>query len=160
MEHFLAELQIIGVNPFVLLPEDILDSLLKQSGKLKGPIPVRGFLNDRSYIQTLVRFKGVYRLYINGAMLKDSPKRIGEVVRIQIQYDPEVREVKIPENFLIALNENTEAKCVFNNLPPGRRKEIVRYLAKLKTDEALALNVKKAIDFLLGKSKFAGRTKP
>ena len=58
MNEFIAEIEIIGINPFVSVPENILTELFKNAGKVKGPIPIRGFLNGKPYQQTLVKYKG------------------------------------------------------------------------------------------------------
>jgi hypothetical protein len=42
VKTFKAKINIIGVNPFVLLPSPVLKNIFKQSKKDKGPIPVRG----------------------------------------------------------------------------------------------------------------------
>ena len=57
----------------------------------------------------------------------------------------------------MVLKENSEAKKVFDKLPPSARKEMVRYLSSLKTEESVARNVNKAIGFLMGKERFVGR---
>jgi hypothetical protein len=160
MHKFKAEIKIIGINPYVFVPEDILQKIFKQAGKDKGHIPIKGTINKNPYIQTLVKYSGDWRLYINTTMLKDSPKRIGELIELTVQFDPESREVKPPASFVQALDKNKKAKTVFESLPASRKKEIVRYLANLKSEDALERNVKKAISFLLGKEKFVGRDKP
>ena len=160
MNAFRAEIAIIGVNPFVLVPDDILAEVFKQAGKHKGPIPILGTINGGAYTQTLVKYSGEWRLYINTTMLNDSPKRIGEVIELTISYDPANRDVSPPADFLKALAENETAKTVFDNLPASRRLEIVRYLAKLKTPVVLEKNIKRAINFLLGNERFIGRAKP
>ena len=42
MLSFKANIEIIGINPYVLLPDKVLLALFKQAGKDKGPIPVKG----------------------------------------------------------------------------------------------------------------------
>jgi hypothetical protein len=160
MHKFKAEIKIIGINPFVFVPKNILQEIFRQAGKDKGHIPVKGLINKKSYKQTLLKYSGDWRLYINTTMLKNSPKRIGELIDITITFDPESREIKSPEIFLKALHKNKKAKTIFENLPASRKKEIVRYLANLKSEEALERNVKKSISFLLGKERFVGRDKP
>lgn len=157
---FSAIIEIIGINPFVFVPEEILNAIFEKAAKSKGPIPVKGAVNSIPYTQTLMKFKGEWRLYINTTMLKNSPKRIGEQIEISIDYDPEKREIPIHPKLLQALNENKEANTVFQNLRPSLRHEIIRYLSHLKTEESIDKNVLKAIDFLLGKGKFVGREKP
>jgi hypothetical protein len=157
---FQAELEIIGVNPFVAVPPDILQKIFKDSGREKSPIPICGQINDKAYKQNLMFFKGAWRLYVNTSMLKNSPKRIGEVLNFAIAYDSEPRIVKQPQVLSEALAKNSEAKEVFEQLIPSKQLEINRYIAKLKTDEAIERNVRRAIGFLLGKNSFVGRDKP
>jgi hypothetical protein len=160
MNKFKAEIQIIGINPFVSIPEKVLREIFKQANKEKGPIPVSGTVNNIPYKQTLVKYKGAWRLYINTTMLKDSPKHIGKILSITIRHDAELRTIEPPEKFVKALKANKKAKAVFDGLIPSLRLEIVRYLAKLKTEETLDKNITRAINFLLGKERFIGRDKP
>lgn len=160
MFQFSAVIEIIGINPFVFVPPSILQKLFKQAGKDKGPIPIKGTLNGKPYTQTLLKYSGEWRLYINTTMLKHSPKHIGETIDITVAHDPESREIQPPESFVKALAANKEATRVFNSLPASRKLEIVRYLARLKTPEIRQKNTAKAIQFLLGKERFVGRDKP
>ncbi|MDG3581671.1 YdeI/OmpD-associated family protein [Galbibacter pacificus] len=157
---FKATIEIIGINPFVHVPEAILTEIFKQAGKNKGPVPIRGTINRKKYVQTLVKYKGDWRFYVNTAMLKNSPKRIGETVEITIEYDPSDRTIKPHPKLLEALNKDKNAQKVFTGLPPSLQKEIVRYIASLKTEEIIQRNIKRAINFLNGKERFIGRDKP
>ncbi len=157
---FSATIEIIGINPFVFVPNDILQEVFKQAGRSKGPIPIKGSINGKPYQQTLVKYSQEWRLYINASMLDDSPNRIGEHIDLSIKYDPESRVVKPPDDFISALRKNKDAKMVFDNLSASRRSEIVRYLANLKTEKALDRNIKRAINYLLGKESFVGRDRP
>jgi len=157
---FTAEINIIGVNPYVQVPDKILQNIFRKSGKNKGAIPIKGTVNGIPYKQTLIRYSGDWRLYINTVMLHHSPRRIGEIIKISAEYDPEPRTITPHPDFKKALNKNKEAKIVFDNLPPSRRTEIVRYLTNLKTEKALERNILRAINYLLGKERFVGRDKP
>lgn len=159
MNKFKAEIQIIGVNPYVLVPSQVLSDIFIQAQKDKGAIPIKGTVNGKPYKQTLVRFKGEWRLYINMKMLKNSPKRIGETIEITIEFDPVKRIIKPHPKFVKALKDNISAKAIFDNLRPSLQLEIVRYISMLKTEESVDKNVPKAISFLLGKGKFVGRNK-
>lgn len=157
VKEFEATIQIIGVNPFVFVPEDILLLLFGIHGKDKGPIPIRGELNNKAYQQTLVKYKGDWRLYINTSMLKHSPERIGEKIKISISYDASDRSIKAHPLLVQALKENPRAGKKFESLPPSLQKEIVRYISFLKAEESIRRNVARAIRFLLGKEGFIGR---
>jgi hypothetical protein len=158
--HFTAILDITGINPFVFIPEEILNSIFLHAGKTKGPIPVSGKINQKDFKQTLVKFAGHYRLYINLKMLQNSPKRIGEELEIEITFDPEDRSIPMPEKLQLALDENPEAKKVFETLTPSLQSEIIRYIARLKTDDSVEKNIKRAVAFLLGNGSFIGRNNP
>ncbi len=160
MHRFKAELQIIDGNPFVFVPEEMLKELFVQAEKTKGPIPVRGIVNGNHFQQTLVKFRGEWRLYINMKMLPDSPRRIGEVIALEIEYDPSDRSIEPHPKLVLALQENEEAKRVFDSLSASLQKEIVRYISYLKSEESIDKNVKRAIGFLLGKERFVGRDGP
>ena len=160
MHKFKADIKIIGVNPFVFVPDKILKSIFKQAGKDKGPIPVRGTINSNPYKQTLVRYSGAWRLYINTTMLKNSPDHIGEKIVVEIEFDPEPRKINPHPKLLKALKENKDAKKVFEGLSPSRQNEIIRYISSLKSEETIIRNINKAIHFLKGNGNFAGRVKP
>ncbi len=160
MNTFNASLKIIVGNPFVYLPTEVLENLFKQANKRKGHIPVKGTINGKPYQQTLVKYSGDWRLYINMKMLKDSPRRIGEEIKVEIEFDPNDRTIEPHPKFIKALKENKEANAVFEKLPASRQKEIVRYIANLKTEQSVDRNVERAINFLLGKGRFVGREKP
>lgn len=160
MDKFYAKLEIIVGNPFVFIPSKTLNSIFKQANKSKGPIAVRGKINGKEYQQTLLKYSGAWRLYINMKMLKNSPKRIGEMIEVEIVFDPSDRTIEAHPKFIDALSQNEEAEKVFQNLSPSKQKEINRYLTNLKTAKSLEENVTRAINFLLGKERFVGRDKP
>jgi hypothetical protein len=160
MYSFKATIDIIGVNPFVFLPDRVLNSIFTQSGKNKGPIPVQGAIDGHPYKQTLVRYSGAWRLYINGPMLKASGRKVGDKTTITIAFDPEERSVPMHPKLEVALKSNKKAKEIFDQLPPSRQKEIIRYISYLKTEASVDKNVERAMQFLTGKEKFVGRDRP
>jgi len=160
MNSFKAKIEIIGINPFVLLPEKVLNSIFDQAKKDKGPIQVRGKIDGHDFIQTLVKYRGEWRLYINGPMLKAAKKDVGNTVKIEIKFDPDERKIAFHPKLKAAIDKNKKAKAVFESLAPSLQKEIIRYIAHLKTEETIDKNVKLAIQFLLGKVRWIGRDRP
>ena len=156
---FKAKIFIIGVNPYVLLPASVLKAIFKQAGKDKGTIPVRGKIDEHTYIQTLVRYSGKWRLYLNTPMRKAAKKDVGDTVKIEIEYDPVERIVPLHPKLLKALEQNKNAKKTFEKLSPSRQKEIARYINFLKNEDSVNKNVARAIGFLSGKGRFVGRDK-
>ncbi len=160
MNRFKATIDIIGVNPFVQLPAPVLKNIFKQAQKGKGPIPIRGLIDGHPFIQTLVKYSGHWRLYINGPMLKTSGKKVGDTITLKLEFDPIERTIPLHPKLESALNKNKKAKIVFEKLAPSLQKEIVRYIHHLKTETSVDRNTVLAIQFLLGKARFAGRDKP
>ena len=157
MNSFEAELKIIGINPYVEVTLEVLEEVFAQAGRSKGQIPIRGLLNGAPYQQTLVRYAGQWRLYVNTTMLKNSPKRIGERVTISVCYDEAPRQVLVPVAFTEALAQNEAARQRFMTLSPSHQKEITRYLANLKSTDVLHRNIRRAISYLVGEGSFVGR---
>jgi hypothetical protein len=160
MQSFTSKIQIIGVNPYVLLPSVVLKNLFKEAGKTKGPIPIRGTLNDQPFVQTLVKFSGKWRLYLNTPMRKAANIDVGDIANVTIEVDLQDRTVPIHVKLQKALKKNSKAYKVFVSLPPSRQKEIARYINHLKTEESVNRNIEKVIKFLLGKERFVGRDTP
>ena len=157
MHAFYATLDIIGINPYVSVPEDILAELFVRAGRDKGPIPVCGTLNGTAYEQTLVRYAGAWRLYVNMVMLPDSPRRVGETVEVTIAFDPRDRSLPMLPALAEALAADAPAREIFAGLPPSLRQEVIRYLTNLKTEASVRRNVLRALAWLKGQQRFIGR---
>jgi hypothetical protein len=63
-DQFSAKIEIIGINPFVYIPEIILEQLIKKAGNHKWKIPVKLKIDGFSFIQMLVKYSGHWRLYL------------------------------------------------------------------------------------------------
>ena len=157
---FSAEIEIIGINPFVYMPDEVLKSIFIQANKGKGKIPVKIKIDGHEFSQTLIKYSGQWRLYLNTPMRKSANKDVGDKANFEIWFDPEQRIVPAHPKFIKALKENKEAKKIFYSLRPSLQLEIIRYLSFLKTEESLNKNVIKSVNFLLGKQRFIGRDKP
>lgn len=147
---FRSKIYVIGINPVVDPPERVLRSIFAEAGKDKGPIPVRGTINGAEFVQTLVKYAGAWRLYINGIMLKDSGTALGERIEVEIEFDPRPREIPMNVELAAALKANKTAKRAFESLAPSRQKEILRYIGSLKSIDTIAKNVDRVISQLSG----------
>ena len=157
---FTAQRQIIGINPFVFLPGKVLEKLFASAGKNKGKIPVKMKIDGHLFEQTLVKYAGHWRLYLNMPMRKAAGKDTGDTAVFEIEYDPADRTIPVHDKLAKALVKNKEAKKVFDALSPSLKAEFSRYLSALKTEESVDRNVVRAINFLLGRERFIGRNKP
>src|SRR6187402_1254813 len=160
MKFFSAKIHIIGINPYVLLPQIVLKYIFQKSGKNKGAIPVELKIADKNFIQNLVKYSGKWRLYLNGPMRKAAGKDVGDDIDIQIDFDPKPRTTPIHPKLKKAFKENPTAKKAFEKLSPSRQKEILRYINFLRSEESVDKNVQRAIAHLTSNKPFIGRGKP
>jgi len=142
---FSAKIYKLGVNPVVDPAEEVLAAIVEQAGRSKGPIPVRGTLNGAEFVQTLVRYRGKWRLYVNGEMLKASGLNVGDTAHFEIEFDPSERIVPVPPKFRAALDSDPRVAEAFDKLTPGRKKEILRYLGSLRSDAAVERNIERVL---------------
>lgn len=154
---FTATLDIIGINPFVFVPEEILDRIFDESWRNKSPIPVKGTVNGKEFTQNLMKYLGEWRLYINLTMLKNSPKRIGEVIEVVLEYDDSDRSIAIHPQLEKSIRESALAAKNFENLIPSRRHELIRYINNLKTEASIQRNIEKIMKHLHGETDFYGK---
>ena len=82
MPSFSAKIQIIGVNPYVLLPKKVLEYIFEKAGKDKGAIQVKGTLNKNPFTQNLVKYSGKWRLYLNGPMREAAGIDVGDLANL------------------------------------------------------------------------------
>ena len=150
VKSFAAIIHKIGINPYVSVPEEVLSALFKQAKKSKGPIPVRGTIHGKPFLQTLVKYQGAWRLYINGEMRRAAGVDVGDRATLKVEYDPIPRIEAIPLKFREALSNHKAAKSAFERLPASRQKEMLRYLNSMKTETSLQRNIEKIIRHLAG----------
>lgn len=156
-KSFTATLEIIGINPFVFVPEEVLDTIFEKSGRNKSPIPVKGTVNGKEFKQNLMKYLGEWRLYVNLIMLKNSPKRIGEIIEVVLEYDDSDRSISIHPQLEKAIKESSLATENFEKLIPSRKHELIRYINNLKTEASIQRNIDKIIRHLHGETDFFGK---
>jgi hypothetical protein len=151
MHTFSSIVHKVDINPYVKVPDAIIQNLHKEMNKEAGPIPVTGNLQVKAFATTVVKFRGMWRLYLNTPMRQSANVDVGDKVTVELKLDKKSREVPSPQKFTLALAKNKKAKDAFEKLIPSRQKEILRYLGNLKQEETLDRNIDKVIQFLLGK---------
>lgn len=159
MKSFSAKIQIIGINPYVLLPASVLKYIFLKAGKDKGAIPVQLKIDDKDFIQNLVKYSGKWRLYLNTPIRKAAEKDVGDIIDLRIDFDAMPRTILMHPKLKRAFKENKEAKIAFDKLSPSRQKEILKYINFLKSDESIDKNVQRTISHLTNSKPFIGREK-
>src|SRR5215467_3398169 len=114
MRPFTAKIQIIGVNPYVLLPSSLLKYIFQKSEKNKGAIPVKLKIGEKNFIQNLVKYSGKWRLYLNTPMRKEAGKDVGDRINMAIDFDAKPRTAPMHPKLKKAFKENPEARTAFD----------------------------------------------
>ena len=159
---FSAEIQIVGVNPYVLVNDEQAQAL--RSG-WRRPMPVLVKLNDTPdtpwRTNMMPTGTGEFYLYLHGGMRKAAGVKVNDVVRVSVRFDDTYRNGPLhdsPEWFQEALQESPAALENWNKLAPSRKKEVLRYFAALRSDQAKKRNLLQALRVLEGENdRFMGR---
>ncbi len=105
---------------------------------------------------------GAFYLYLHGDVRKASKTGVGDRVDVEVTFDEAYRNGPMhpmPSWFNDALKKNSVAIKNWKALIPSRQKEILRYFSWLKSPEAKARNVERAIRVLSGKpDRFMARS--
>jgi len=150
MPSFNATVALLGINSYVSVPGPVLKRLFAAAARDKSPIAVRVVLNDASFRQTLVRYRGDWRLYLNTPMRKAAHKQVGDRLKLTVEYDPEPRTERIPAVLKQALHDDPKAQLSFGQLDASLKKDVLRHLNNLKTKSSLERNVENIISQLRG----------
>lgn len=145
MQSFASKVFLLGINPCIDVPVKAMAALFEESGRKKAPLPVHGTLNGKDFRQTVVKFRGKWRLYLNALMRQSSGVKAGDRVRIEIEFNPEPRVEPMNAALSLALSRNGKARAAFERLPPSHKKGYNRYLNSLKSTEALGRNVARIV---------------
>ena len=147
---FKAKIYKVGINPCVEVPARITKTMTA----IKGYIPVKGIIETHSFEQTLCPIKNdLYRLYINGPMLKGANVNVGQTVKISIEQAAKQKDSDIPMPAPLKKKlKEYKLLATFEALAPYRKKEILRYLNNIKTETTLLKNIERLIKVLQEKT--------
>lgn len=135
----------VGVNPCVDVPQKISKLLEAQ----RGYIRIKGTINGHLFKQTLVPVKnGPYRLYVNGPMMKGGKVLVNDIASFRITQDdkPPVK-FKMTLALKKTLGEHKQL-ARFKMLRPSRQQEVLRYLSRLKSEDAIQRNIQRVVKML------------
>jgi hypothetical protein len=162
--RFTARMEIRGINPFVLVSA-ARAKRLKAGWRKPLPVLVRvnGHPKEKPWrINMMPAGDGSFYLYLHESVRRASATGVGDTVRVEIEFDAVYRggpATAMPSWFRVPLSKNAAAKRAWTALTPSRKKEIVRYLVALKSDEARERNVVRALRVLSGtKERFMARS--
>lgn len=125
-------------------------ALLAESGKKSAPVQVQVTLNGKGRFEAnVVKYQGAYRLYLNTLMRREMGIAVGDMVQVEVAYDPAQRMPPMPDELRAAFSQNPHAKDKWRLQPSSRRKEVLAYLNSLKSPASRKRNVDKVIRSLV-----------
>lgn len=137
-------------NPCVDVPAALVEKLKAEARKNQS-IPVHAMVKGEGFKAHVVKYRGAWRLYLNGSFRKQAAVEVGHKVAVTLWVDGASRVLPVPPALSRALAKDKRAKAAFNVLPPYRRHEILRYLHNLKREETLKRVVAKTVRYLAGR---------
>jgi len=153
--RFRGTIEITGVNPYLHVTAARASSLRRD---WRRPMPVLVRINGaprpepwRTNMMPLG--DGSFRLYLQTTVRRASKTQVGDTVRAEVRFDAKYRngpQHPIPSWFRRPLRANRKAWAGWQALIPSRKKEILRYLAQLKSPDARERNVARALQALSG----------
>src|SRR6185437_11992952 len=160
--QFHSVIQMNGINPYVLVSAGRAAQIRKD---WRRPMPVRVRVNGRPAepwpINLMPVGDGSFYLYLHGEVRKASGTKVGDMVAVELKFDEDYKSGPahpMPVWFGVALQKNRKAMKAWEALIPSRKKEVLRYFARLKSAEAQARNLERAMRVLAGgKARFMGR---
>jgi len=162
-QSFRTRMKIRDGNPYVDVSRSRAKAL-KSGWRRALPVLVRvnGQPAARPWrINLMPTGTGAFYLYLHGDVRRASGTEVGDLIAVEIEFDAAYRNGPMhpmPAWFRTPLSRNRKAVNGWHALIPSRKKEILRYFSWLKSPEARARNVARAIHVLSGhKARFMGR---
>ena len=160
--RFTSLIKIREGNPYVLVTAAQANAI--KPGWRK-PLPVLVRINGKPAepwrINMMPVGDGSFYLYLHGDIRKASRTQVGDRVRVEVGFDAGYRngpQHPIPLWFKAALQKHPRAMKNWEALIPSRKKEILRYFSRLKSQEARERNLERALHVLSGrKGRFMAR---
>jgi hypothetical protein len=151
--RFRARIAIRGINPYVLVSAKRAASLRPDWRK---PMPVRVRINGKPDVAWRINMMpvgdGRFFLYLHTQVRSAAGADVGDLVDAAVEFDEAYRggPARVPAWFASQLKRDPRAQQGWKRLPPSRKKEIVRYLSSLKSEEAKRRNARRALEVLGG----------
>jgi uncharacterized protein YdeI (YjbR/CyaY-like superfamily) len=88
------------------------------------------------------------------AYIKEAARLNEENIKLPARKKAPVAELKMPADFAAALKKNKKANTIFENFPPGKRKEYIQWITEAKTEDTKNKRIETAVEWIAeGKSR-------
>jgi hypothetical protein len=145
-------IKIRGINPYVLVGAE--QAVALKPG-WKKPMPVLVTINGQprkpARVNLMPAGDGSFYLYLNGPVREASATAVGDRVVARVSFDAAYRggpTHAMPPGLRRALRAQPKRRQAWDALTPSRQKEILRYLAALRSETARERNIAKVLGML------------
>lgn len=147
MQDFISTIYKEGVNYLIEVPKEIGLTFNRS-----GFIPVRGFIQNKSFKSTMInRRNESFVVFLNADIRKAVSVEEHDVVKASVEFDPDPRDIAIPEDVELLLSENRVVYSTFLNMSNAHRNEILKYILEAKKPESRLRRINKMIDHILSR---------
>ena len=158
-----STIELDKINPYVLVSEQ---NARRLKPGWRKPMPVRTRVNGKPEawwrINMMPVGDGSFYLYLHAEVRKASACQVGDVVEVGLAFDDDYRSGPahpMPAAFSAALENDAVARQAWEALIPSLKKEILRYFEQVKSAEAKARHLERAMHVLCGgKGRFMARS--
>ena len=141
---FSGKIYKVGVIRYLDVPGDVS----KRLGR-GAHVPVSGAIEGVPVRTTLVsRGNGAYRLAVHSDIRKKLKVDTGAYLEVCLRLDEESREPVLPPALALALRQAPKAQQRFRAMTTALRRQIVRYLVAVKSQQTLERRVEKFVQRL------------
>ena len=136
----LEPLEIGITQTCVIVPPEILDHL-----PAKGRVRVKGTMNNISFALAIQSMKnGLKYLAVSRELKKKVGANLGETVQVKFHM-VDLEELDIPEEMFELLNQDEEAKFVWDKFTTGAKRGLLHYISSAKSVET---RIKRSIEIM------------
>jgi Domain of unknown function (DUF1905)/Bacteriocin-protection, YdeI or OmpD-Associated len=147
--RFHATIRIVGLNPYVRVSA-VRAGALKPGWRKPMPVRIRidGQPETPWRINMMPMGDGAFFVYLHGDVRRASNTKVGDRVLVDVEFDANYRNGpmhRMPDWFRKPLAANPQAAAEWKRLMPSLKKEILRYLSRLRSADARTRNVRRAL---------------
>jgi hypothetical protein len=124
---------------------------------VKGQVKVKAVFDGKvEYRGSLVKMGfPCHVLGITKEIRQKLGKTLGDSINVEIEQDTEVREVIVPEDVKLLLDQHMEGKKYFDSLSYSDRKEYIRWIDTAQKEETRARRIGMFIEKINNGKKFS-----
>jgi hypothetical protein len=143
VHRFSGTIYNVGINRCVDVPPEVANSI---GGGRYIPVVVR-IRNSETKTTLVPGGGGVYRLFVNNDVRRACGIDTGDIVSVEIEFDA-APELDLPDELEEVLADSESLRGVFERLAPGKRREMVRWVARARRPDTRAVRVARIVEHL------------